>query len=341
MLKPFLRRLAQGLDLSRAESEKAMSLIMDGDATPAQIGAFVFGLRLKGETIDEVAGCAAAMRARAVQVEAPAGPVLDTCGTGGDGASTFNISTAAAFVAAAAGATVAKHGNRAVSSACGSADVMEALGVVLSIGPAGVARCLREVGIGFLFAPNHHAAMRHAAGPRKEIGIRTVFNILGPLSNPAGARRQLLGVYAPEMVPLMAHVLAGLGSERALVVHGREGLDELSIAGPTLVAELADGQVTTREVTPEETGLRRHPGASLAGGGAAENAGLIRGIFEGRVTGAPRDVVLLNAGGALLASGQAVDLADGVNRARRALDDGSAAETLQRLAVLTTELTAR
>jgi anthranilate phosphoribosyltransferase len=331
MLKPYIRQIAARQDLSRAEAEAAMSLIMDGEATPAQIAAFVFGLRMKGETVDEVAGCAAAMRARATRLDTGGENVLDTCGTGGDGVNTFNISTAAAFVAAGGGALVAKHGNRAVSSQCGSADVMEALGVSLSPGLDGLERSLKEAGIAFLFAPNHHAAMRYAAVPRREIGVRTVFNILGPLSNPAGARRQLLGVYAPELVPLMARVLAELGSERALVVHGHDGVDEVSISGPTLVAELDGGTVRTFEVTPEELGLPRHPVSALVGGTAAENAALLRELLSGGRTGAVRDVVVLNGGAALFAAGVADSLADGVQRAAESIDSGAARERLERL----------
>jgi anthranilate phosphoribosyltransferase len=334
MLKPYIRQIAARQDLSRAEAEAAMSLIMDGEATPAQIAAFVFGLRMKGETVDEVAGCAAAMRARATRLDTGGERVLDTCGTGGDGVNTFNISTAAAFVAAGGGALVAKHGNRAVSSQCGSADVMEALGVSLSPGLDSLERSLKEAGIAFLFAPNHHAAMRHAAVPRREIGVRTVFNILGPLSNPAGARRQLLGVYAPELVPLMARVLAELGSERALVVHGHDGVDEVSISGPTLVAELDGGTVRTFEVTPEELGLPRHPVSALVGGTAAENAALLRELLSGGRTGAVRDVVVLNGGAALFAAGVADSLADGVQRAAESIDSGAARERLERLVVV-------
>ncbi|MDZ4803319.1 MAG: anthranilate phosphoribosyltransferase [Candidatus Eisenbacteria bacterium] len=331
MLKPFLRQIVNRQHLSRAEAEEAMSLIMEGAATPAQIAAFVVGLRLKGETVDEVAGCALAMRARASRLDTGNRDVLDTCGTGGDGANTFNISTAAAFVAAAGGALVAKHGNRAVSSQCGSADVMEALGITLSLDPGGLAHCLERAGIAFLFAPNHHAAMRHAAGPRREIAVRTVFNILGPLSNPAEARRQLLGVYAPELVPLMADVLRELGTQRAWVVHGHDGLDEVSISGPTRVAELNDGVVTTFDVTPESAGLTRHPIEAIAGRTAGENAALLLHIFEGRERGAPRDVVLLNAGAALVAAGLAGTLAEGARQAAEAVDSGAALERVQRL----------
>jgi anthranilate phosphoribosyltransferase len=337
VLKPFLRKIVNRQSLDRAEAEEAMSLIMEGAATQAQIAAFVVGLRLKGETVDEVAGCAAAMRARAARVDTGGREVLDTCGTGGDGANTFNISTAAAFVAAAGGAVVAKHGNRAVSSQCGSADVMEALGVTLALEPGGVDRCLADVGIAFLFAPNHHAAMRHAAGPRREIGVRTVFNILGPLSNPAGARHQLLGVYAPELVPLMADVLKELGSRRAWVVHGHDGLDELSISGPTRVAELHDGTVRTFEVTPESAGLSRHPVEAIAGGTAAANAALIAAVYDGTERGAARDVVVLNAGAALVAAGLAGTLADGAKRAAEAIDSGAARERVARMVTVTRE----
>jgi anthranilate phosphoribosyltransferase len=331
MLKPYLKKLAARLHLTRQEAEEAMNLIMEGLATPAQIGAFVFGLRMKGETVDEVAGCAAAMRSKATPVHVSKERLIDTCGTGGDGANTFNISTAAAFVACGAGARVAKHGNRAVSSRCGSADVMEALGVQLNIDSRSAAECLEKAGIAFLFAPNHHGAMKHAAGPRKEIGIRTVFNILGPLSNPAGTRRQLIGVYAPELAPLMAEVLLQLGSERALVVHSSDGLDEISIAAPTLVAEVKDGRVGTYEIKPEDAGLSTSSGGVPEGGTPEENAALIRGILEGRVVGPARDVVVLNAGAALVAAGAAGTLADGAGLAASSIDSGEALARLERL----------
>ncbi len=338
MLAPILNRIALRENLSRAEAQDAMGIIMEGKATEAQIGAFLLGLRMKGETVDEVAGCAAAMRLRAAMVRSDSPHLIDTCGTGGDGANTFNISTAAGFVAAAGGAVVAKHGNRAVSSKCGSADVMEALGVRFGLAQADLERCLDEVGIAFLFAPHHHAAMKHAAGPRREVGVRSVFNILGPLSNPAGARRQLIGIYAPEMPPFMAEVLRELGSVRALVVHSRDGLDELSISAPTFVADLNDGAVTTYEVAPEQAGVVPGPIAALAGGSARENAALIRGIFAGKVTGPPKEIVILNAGGSLLAAGVVEDLREGVAAARKAVDSGAALDRLDRLVALTVQL---
>lgn len=338
MIRPFLKTLSQGRSLRREEAEAAMGLIMDGEATPAQIGAFAMGLRLKGESVAEIAGCAAVMRARAAGVRCAAERLIDTCGTGGDGASTFNISTAAAFVAAAGGAVVAKHGNRAVSSACGSADVMEALGVRLDIGVAGVERCLAEVGFGFLFAPHHHAALRHAAAPRREIGVRTIFNILGPLSNPAGARRQLLGVFDASLVPVMAEVLAALGSESALVVHGRDGLDEITVTGPTLVAELRGGDVQVSEWTPEMVGVPRGAAAELVGGDAAANAALLESLFRGTLRGAPRDIVRLNAGAALLAAGLVDSWGAGVDRATGLIDSGAALDRLEQLRRLTNRL---
>jgi len=338
MLAPYLRKIAERESLTRAEAEEAMGLVMEGKATEAQIGAFMLGLRLKGETVDEVAGCATAMRKRADAVRSDSPHLIDTCGTGGDGANTFNISTAAAFVAAACGAVVAKHGNRAVSSKCGSADVMEALGVTLGLDIEALETCLDEIGIAFLFAPRHHAAMKHAAAARREVGVRSVFNLLGPLVNPAGAKRQLIGIYAAHMPPFMAEVLKELGSVRALVVHSRDGLDELSIAAPTFVAELRDGAVTTYEVTPEEAGVTPGPLTSLAGGTAPENAARIRGILDGSIDGPAKEIVILNAGGSLLAAGLAGDLRDGAARARAAVDSGAALDRLDRLIRRTAEL---
>jgi anthranilate phosphoribosyltransferase len=323
-----LARLLEGRDLSRAQAREVMGEIMEGKATPAQIGGFLVALRLKGETAAEIAGCAEAMRAHVLAVKPKRDDLVDTAGTGGDGAGTFNISTAAALVAAAAGAAVAKHGNRAVSSSSGSADVLEALGFELELPAERIERSIDELGFGFLFAPSHHPAMRHAAPVRKELAARTVFNVLGPLTNPAGARAQVVGVYAPELVPTIATVLARLGARRAFVVHGAGGVDELSPAGPNLVCEVAGGKVRRREIDPKDFGVPRCRPAELAGGSPAENAETIREIFAG-AKGAKREAVLLNAGGAIAAGGHARDLEEGYRIATEALDSGAARERLE------------
>jgi anthranilate phosphoribosyltransferase len=325
-----LARLLEGRDLSRAQAREVMGEIMEGKATPAQIGGFLVALRLKGETADEIAGCAEAMRAHVLAVKPQRSDLVDTAGTGGDGAGTFNISTAAALVAAAAGAAVAKHGNRAVSSASGSADVLEALGFQLELPAERIERSIDELGFGFLFAPSHHPAMRHAAPVRKELAARTVFNVLGPLTNPAGARAQVVGVYEPELVETIATVLARLGSRRAFVVHGAGGIDELSPAGPNLVCEVSGGKVRRREIDPKEFGVPRCRPTDLGGGSPAENADTIRDIFAG-IKGAKREAVLLNAGGAIAAGGHARDLEEGYRIAAEALDSGAAGERLEAL----------
>jgi anthranilate phosphoribosyltransferase len=325
-----LARLLEGRDLSRAQAREVMGEIMEGKATPAQIGGFLVALRLKGETAAEIAGCAEAMRAHVVAVKPKRDDLVDTAGTGGDGAGTFNISTAAALVAAAAGAAVAKHGNRAVSSSSGSADVLEALGFELELPAERIERSIDELGFGFLFAPSHHPAMRHAAPVRKELAARTVFNVLGPLTNPAGARAQVVGVYAPDLVPTIATVLARLGSRRAFVVHGAGGVDELSPAGPNLVCEVSGGKVRRREIDPEDFGVPRCRPSDLAGGSPGENAETIREIFSG-AKGAKREAVLLNAGGAVAAGGHARDLEEGYRAATEALDSGAAGERLEAL----------
>ena len=304
MIQKALAELMDGRDLSQEDARDVMRSIMAGEATPGQIGAFLVALRIKGETADEIAGCAEAMREHVLVVRPARTDLVDTAGTGGDGARTFNISTAAALVAAAAGAGVAKHGNRAVSSSSGSADVLEALGFNLELPPETIARSIDELGFGFLFAPTHHPAMRHAAPVRRELATRTVFNVLGPLTNPAGARAQVVGVYAPELVPTIAEVLARLGAERAFVVHGAAGVDELSPAGPNLVCEVADGQVRRREIDPLDLGIDRCAPEELGGGDPAENAETIRRIFSG-AQGGKRDAVLLNAAGAIAAGGLA------------------------------------
>jgi anthranilate phosphoribosyltransferase len=307
-----------------------MGEIMEGKATPAQIGGFLVALRLKGETAAEIAGCAEAMRAHVLAVKPKRADLVDTAGTGGDGAGTFNISTAAALVAAAAGAGVAKHGNRAVSSSSGSADVLEAFGFQLELPAERIERSIDELGFGFLFAPSHHPAMRHAAPVRRELATRTVFNVLGPLTNPAGARAQVVGVYAPELVPTIATVLSRLGARRAFVVHGAGGIDELSPAGPNLVCEVAGGKVRRREIDPGDFGIPRCRPSDLAGGSPEENAGTIREIFAG-AKGAKREAVLLNAGGAVAAGGHARDLEEGYRVASEALDSGAAGARLEEL----------
>jgi anthranilate phosphoribosyltransferase len=330
VIQKAIAELLEGRDLSQEDAREVMRSIMGGEATPGQIGGFLVALRLKGETADEIAGCAEAMREQVLVVTPERSDLVDTAGTGGDGARTFNISTAAALVAAAAGAGVAKHGNRAVSSASGSADVLEALGFNLELAPEQIARSIDELGFGFLFAPTHHPAMRHAAPIRRELAARTVFNVLGPLTNPAGARAQVVGVYAPELVPTIAEVLARLGAERAFVVHGAAGVDELSPAGPNLVCEVVDGTVRRREIDPLELGIDRCAPDELRGGEPAENAETIREIFAG-APGGKRDAVLLNAAGAIAAGGLAKDLAEGVGLARDAVDSGAAGERLEAL----------
>jgi anthranilate phosphoribosyltransferase len=325
-----LARLLDGHDLSRSEARAVMNAVMEGDATPAQIGGLLVALRLKGETADEIAGCAEAMRTHVLAVRPRRDDLVDTAGTGGDGARTINISTAAALVAAAAGAGVAKHGNRAVSSASGSADVLEALGFRLELPPARIERSIDELGFGFLFAPTHHPAMRHAAPVRRELATRTVFNVLGPLTNPAGARAQVVGVYAPSLVRTIAEVLAQLGARRAFVVHGAGGIDELSPAGPNFVCEVVDGRVREREIDPLDLGLPRCDTAELRGGSPAENAAAIRAVFQGE-DGARRSAILLNAAGAIAAAGQAVGLREGLELAREAVDSGRAAARLDEL----------
>jgi anthranilate phosphoribosyltransferase len=315
-------------DLTEEQAADVMEEIMSGDATPAQLAAFLTALRLKGETVDEITGMARVMRAKACRIECD-GALLDTCGTGGDASRTFNVSTAAAFVAAAAGARVAKHGNRAMSSQCGSADVLEALGANIDLPPEAATACLQRTGFCFMFAPRFHPAMRFAAGPRREIGIRTVFNVLGPLCNPAGASRQVLGVADGALGDKMAHVLVRLGCERAIIVHGEEGLDELSPSGPSQVWEVADGVVREYSVSPPDAGLTIHPLSSVAGGMAEDNARMLRSVLDGE-RGALRDFTLLNATAGLLAYGLAADLADGVTKAARAIDDGGALAKLER-----------
>jgi len=329
-----ISRLLDGRDLPRETAREVMGEIMRGEATPAQIGGFLVGLRLKGETPAEIAGCAEAMREHVLPVRPRRDDLVDTAGTGGDGGATINISTAAAIVAAAAGAGVAKHGNRAVSSACGSADVLEALGFRLEQEPERIARSIDELGFGFMFAPSHHPAMRHAAPVRRELATRTVFNVLGPLTNPAGARAQVIGVYSEALVRPLAEVLAQLGARRAFVVHGADGIDELSPTGPNRVAEVVDGAVHERMIDPQELGVPRSGLAELRGGTPSENAQAIRDVFAG-ARGGRRDAILLNAAGAIAAAGRAADLAEGLALAREAVDTGAAAARLDELARFT------
>ena len=333
-MKAVLQKLVDRVDLSPEEVEEAFETIFRGEATTAQMGAFLVGLRMKGETPVEIAAAATVMRRRATPVRTPPGRVvLDTCGTGGDGAGTFNISTAAALVVAGAGVTVAKHGNRSVSSRSGSADLLTACGVQVDAPVETVERCLAEVRIGFLYAPALHAAMRHVAAVRREVGVRSIFNLLGPLANPARAPRQLLGVYASSLVPVVAETLARLGTERALVVHGLEGLDEISPSGPTRAAWVEAGQVREVVLQPEDGGLRPVPPGALQGGTPEDNARLLAGVLEGQ-DGPLRDAVLLNAGAALWVADEVETLAEGVLRAAESDDSGAARTRLERLIAL-------
>lgn len=331
MIQQAIETLLDGRDLGRESSRDVMGEIMRGEATPAQIGAFLVAFRAKGETAEEIAGCAEAMREHVVPVRPSRADLVDTAGTGGDGARTLNISTAAGIVAAAAGAAVAKHGNRAVSSASGSADVLEALGFRLDLPAERIAESIDTLGFGFMFAPLHHPAMSHAAPVRREVATRTVFNVLGPLTNPAGARSQIVGVYAPELVRTLADVLAHLGARRAFVVHGAFGIDELSPAGPNLVCEVVDGAVRERTIDPRDLGIARSAPEELLGGDAEANASAIRAVFSGD-DGGRRDAVLLNAAGAIAAGGLAEDLREGLELARGAVDSGAAAVRLEELA---------
>ncbi len=329
MIQQAIQKVIVSKDLTRAEMSGVMTEIADGGATPAQVGAFLAALRLKGETVDEITGAAEVMRARVDRVRVDSEVFVDTCGTGGDGRNTFNISTGAAFVVAGAGVTVAKHGNRAVSSRSGSADVLGALGVDVDAAKDVVERSIAEVGIGFLFAPRLHPAFKAVAGIRREMGVRTVFNLLGPLANPAGARYQVLGVYEPRWVPILGGVLAALGAAHAFVVHG-EGLDEIAVTGMTHVCEVKNGGFERYAMVPEDIGLPRHPESEIAGGDADRNARILRDVLSGQ-KGAPRDAVLANAAAALVAAGAAADLKSGVGVAARSIDSGAAAKKLSLL----------
>ncbi len=332
-LKPFISKVASGQSLSAEEAEAAFEIIMSGDASPAQIASFLTALAVRGETVEEITGAAKIMRAKALAVKAPDGAV-DTCGTGGDASGTFNISTAVAIVVAACGVPVAKHGNRKASSKSGTADVLEALGVNLDVSPDVEEKALNEANIGFLFAQKHHSAMKHVAPVRAELGIRTIFNLLGPLSNPAGAKRQLLGVFSADWLEPMAETLKALGSERAWIVHGSDGLDELTVTGLSQVAELNDSSVSTFEVTPEEAGLGRYEPDDLKGGEPADNAKALSALLDG-ASGAYRDIVLLNAAAALIVAGKVSDLKEGAAVAATAIDDGKAKDTLAKFAAIT------
>jgi anthranilate phosphoribosyltransferase len=327
-LRPFLARVAAGQRLSEAEAEAAFEIIMSGDATPSQMGGLLMGMRVRGESVDEITGAARIMRSKAVAIKAPPG-TIDTCGTGGDGSGTFNVSTAAALILAGAGVPVAKHGNRALSSRSGSADVLTALGVNIDCDMAIVQRCLDEIGIGFLMAPRHHSATRHVAPTRVELATRTIFNLLGPLSNPAGAKRQLVGVFAPEWVVPMAEVLGRLGAEHVWVVHG-SGMDELTTAGVTTIAEFHGGTVRSFEVVPEDAGVKRAALDDLKGGEPAHNAALMRGVLAGE-KGPLRDIVLLNTAAGLIVADRASNLFEGVVIAADTIDSGKAAGVLERL----------
>jgi anthranilate phosphoribosyltransferase len=330
MIQGAIQQLLDGRDLARETAHEVMGEIMRGEATPAQMGGFLVALRAKGESVEEIAGCAEAMREHVLPVRPAREDVVDVVGTGGDGARTFNISTTAAIVAAAAGAAVAKHGNRAVSSVCGSADVLEALGFKLEQTPERIGESIDTLGFGFMLAPMHHPAMRHAAPVRRELGTRTIFNVLGPLTNPAGARAGIFGVYSLELVRTIADVLAVLGARRAFVVHGAHGIDELSPAGPNAVCEVVDGSVVERLIDPLELGIERCDHADLAGGTPEENAHSARDILDG-ARGGRRDAVLLNAAAAIAAAGHAADLREGLALAADAVDSGRAGERLDQL----------
>jgi anthranilate phosphoribosyltransferase len=329
VIQQAIAQVVEGRSLSREEMAAVMEEVADGGTTPAQVGALLAALRLKGETVEEITGAAQVMRARSERVRVAQPVFVDTCGTGGDGRHTFNISTTAAFVVAGAGVAVAKHGNRSVSSRCGSADVLAALGVDVDAPRERVERCIAEVGIGFLFAPRLHPAFKAVAGTRRELGIRTIFNLLGPLANPAGARHQVMGVYEPRWVPVIGGVLVALGAVHAFVVHG-DGLDEVAVTGTTHVAEVRDGRVGLRDLTPEELGVGRWPGAALTGGDAEQNARITRDVLGGQA-GAARDAVLANAAPALVAAGAAPDLRAGVRLAAATIDRGAAREKLDLL----------
>ena len=333
-IREAIDKMVNHTDLSEAETIEVMNQIMTGEATPLQVAAFLTALRMKGETVGEITGAARVMREKAHRVDVGSKTVLDTCGTGGDQKGTFNISTTSAFVVAGAGVPVAKHGNRSVSSQSGSADVLGALGVRVDAPKERVEQCIAKIGIGFLFAPLLHEAMKYAVQPRRDIGIRTIFNLLGPLTNPAMASYQLIGIYSGELVAVIAHVLKNLGSARAMVVHGLEGLDEISLCGPTKVAELRDGKVTEYILEPEQMGFARCRLEELHGGNAEESAVIVKSVLQGD-QGSPRNVVLLNSGAALYVSGSAATLQDGIRLGAESIDSGRARQKLDQLVEMT------
>jgi anthranilate phosphoribosyltransferase len=337
LLRETLRRVANGEVLTEGEAERALETIMEGDAPPAATAALLTALRVRGERVPEIVGFARAMRRFAARVEAPDG-VVDTCGTGGDAKGTINVSTAAAFVARGAGVVVAKHGNRAATSQAGSADVLEALGAGIELGPEQVSRCIAEAGIGFMFARTHHPAMRFVAPVRAELPFRTAFNLLGPLTNPVGARRQLVGVFGEAYVRPVAEALRDLEAEKALVVHGTDGMDEITVTGKTLVADVSDGAIEEYEISPEDFGLSRHALDGLLGGDAHLNARILRDILTGEGRGASRDIVLLNAGAAIHVSGKAKSVEEGVSLARDSIGEGAAAMALEDFIKITRRL---
>jgi len=333
-MKEFLQKLIAGQNLSTPEAVAAFDRIMDGEATPAQLGSFLTALRIKGETIEELTGACSSMRRHAVFIDPRGKTVVDTCGTGGDSLGTFNISTTAAFVVAGAGVPVAKHGNRSITSKCGSADVLAELGVNLDVSPDIMEECIHEVGIGFLFAPKLHPAMKHAMGPRRELGFRTIFNLLGPLANPAGARCQVLGVFAPELTEMFAEVLKHLGSQRVFVVHGQDGMDEITVTGTTRISELRDGSIRTYNFDPLSVMEDYADISSLAGGDPKQNATITRAVLEGE-KGPRRDIVCLNAAAGLIAGGKAVDFVEGFRLAEKTIDSGASLKALEGLVIKT------
>ena len=336
MFRTYLTKIINKTNLTQSEMSELIGIIFSGEVTDSQVGAFMAALATKGETFEELAGAAQAMRRKALRIEAPGQTVVDTCGTGGDGANTFNISTTTAFVVAGSGVTVAKHGNRSVSSQCGSADLLEKLGINLNTAPEIVEEAIAEIGIGFLFAPLYHGAMKYAMTARKEVGVRSIFNMLGPLTNPAGANCQLLGVYAPQLTEMFSEALKMLGSRRAFVVHGHDGLDEVSVCAPTRVSELSDDQIRTYDISPEQFfGEAANP-QDLVGGNPDQNAEITRRILEGE-KGARRNVILINSAVALVAAGKATDLPAGIRLAEEAIDSGAAINKLKALAEYTKE----
>ncbi|MFH1683899.1 MAG: anthranilate phosphoribosyltransferase [Candidatus Margulisiibacteriota bacterium] len=338
MIKESIKKIVEGKNLTRQEAALTMDTIMRGEATPSQIAAFITALRMKGETPDEITGCAEKMREHAINIRPRQKDLVDTCGTGGDVSGTFNISTLSALVAAGAGVPIAKHGNRSVSSRCGSADVLEALGVKIDIDPKKVEECINEVGIGFIFAPNFHKAMKFAMPSRKETGIRTIFNILGPLTNPARATAQVLGVFNPDLTEPLAQVLGKLGVKHALVVHGMDGLDEISISDKTKVSHLKDGKVENYTIKPEDFGIEKASKEDIKGGSADENAKIALEILKGKAKGSKRNMVLINAAAAIYVGGKAKDLKEGFKLAEKSIDSGAAYKKLEEMIAFTNKL---